>query len=231
MVKLKNVVITGAGSGLGASLAFKYNELGNHVTLIGRTKEKLEHVAKTFNNSNYSIYTLDISSFDDVKKVFSKIAKNIGPIDILINSAGVGYFDLAEKLENKQVNQMIDVNLKGTIYCTQQVLLSMKERNSGSIINIISTAGSEGKIEESAYCASKFGVRGFTESLVQELNETKIHVHGVYMGGMKTPFWDGILDDEDMAGLMDPNDIADIIISNATERPNITVPKMLIKNH
>lgn len=231
MKNLKHIVITGAGSGLGASLASKYNKMGHHVTLIGRTKEKLEKIAKTFYNSDYSIYSLDISSHSNVKEAFTKIIKNVKPIDILVNNAGLGYFDLAENITDEQVSQMIDINLKGTIFCTQEVLPQMKERNAGSVINIISTAGVEGKIEESVYCASKFGVRGFTESIIKELSETNIHIHGVYMSGMKTPFWDGNLNDKDIIGFMDPDDIADIIISNTTERLNITVPKIIIENH
>ena len=231
MKNSKHVVITGAGSGLGASMAVKYNELGNHVTLIGRTKEKLEQVAKTFKSSNYSIYPLDVSLFSDVKKVFSKIVKDVGPIDILINNAGVGYFDLAENITDNQINQMIDINLKGTIFCTQQVLPLMKDRNSGSIINIISTAGVEVKVDESVYCASKFGIRAFTESIIKELEDNDIHIHGIYMGGMNTHFWGDELQDESETGLMDLDDIADIIIFNTEKRANINIPKIIIKNH
>lgn len=231
MTKAKHVVITGAGSGLGASLAVKYNELGNHVTLIGRTKEKLERVAKTFNGTDYSIYSLDVSSPSNVKEIFADILKDVGPIDILVNNAGLGYFDLAENITDEQINQMIDINLKGTIFCTQQVLPEMKERNVGSIINVISTAGVEGKVNESAYCASKFGVRGFTESLLKELDETNLHVHGIYMSGMNTNFWGDELQDESETGLMHPDDVADLIIFNTQERNNMSVPKIIIENH
>lgn len=226
-----NVVITGAGSGLGASLAAKYNQAGYFVVLLGRTKEKLERVAYTFENNNYAVYAVDVSSFEDVQKTFSEIKSTHSTIDILVNNAGVGYFDLAENLENSQVEQMIDINLKGTIYCTQQVLGEMKERNEGSIINVVSTAGVEGKVTESVYCASKFGVKGFTESILKELEETNVHVHGIYMGGMKTPFWEGIIEEENTGGLMDPDDVADIILANTKLRKNINVPSVIIKNH
>lgn len=231
MMDSKHVVITGAGSGLGASLACKYNEMGNHVTLIGRTKEKLEQVAKTFTHSTYSLYALDVSSASDVKKVFSDIVKENGSIDILINNAGLGYFDLAENITSQQTDQMIDINLKGTIYCTQEVLPDMKKRNAGSVINVVSTAGVEGKVEESVYCASKFGVRGFTESILKEVEETNIHIHGIYMGGMNTNFWGDELADESETGLMHPDDVADIILANTKERRNINVPEVIIKNH
>ncbi|WP_051452825.1 SDR family oxidoreductase [Atopobacter phocae] len=231
MNQLKHVVIIGAGSGLGASLAYKYNELGYFVTLIGRTKEKLEKVAKRFPTSNYDIFTLDVSQPDDVEEVFKKITDQSMPIDILVNNAGVGYFDQAENISVNQVQQMIDINLKGTIFCTQQVLTAMKERNLGSIINIVSTAGVEGKVEESVYCASKFGVRGFTESIWKELKDTNLHVHGIYMGGMNTHFWGDELQNEEETGLMHPDDVADIILANTQLRRNINVPEVIIKNH
>ncbi len=227
----KHVVITGAGSGLGASLAHKYNEKGNYVTLIGRTKEKLKQVADKLDNSDYSLYTLDVSAPGDVERIFEQISKEVAPIDTLINNAGLGYFDLAENLSSDEINQMIDINLKGTIFCTQQVLRDMKERDEGSIINVVSTAGVEGKVTESAYVASKFGVRGFTESIVKELEDTNIHVHAVYMGGMNTPFWGEETEDEGETGLMHADDIADIIYANTKIRKNINVSEVVIKNH
>lgn len=231
MTKDKHVLITGAGSGLGASLAIKYNKMGNHVTLIGRTREKLEKVAIEFENSNYSIYSLDVSLPSKVKEVFAQIEKEVRPIDILINNAGLGYFDLAENITDQQIDQMIDINLKGTIYCTQAVLPAMKERDAGSVINVISTAGVEGKFNESVYCASKFGVKGFTESIIKEVEDLNIHVHGIYMGGMNTNFWGDELQDQSDTGLMNPNDVADVIIANTVERQNMNIPKVIIKNH
>ncbi|WP_438317416.1 SDR family oxidoreductase [Sporosarcina sp. FA9] len=230
MIK-KIAVITGAGSGLGASLAKKYSEERYHVCLLGRTEDKLERTAKDLPNEDHSIFLVDVSSKQEVSQVFTKIKENLGTVDVLVNNAGVGVFDLAENLSEEAVHQMIDINLKGTIFCTQEVLSDMKERNSGSILNIVSTAGLEGKMTESVYCASKFGVRGFHESLQVELKETDIHVFGAYMGGMKTEFWDGIFDRAQTAGLMDPEDIADIIYQNAKVRKGLNVEQVVIKNH
>lgn len=228
---MKTVVVTGAGSGLGASLARKYNEQGHHVVLLGRTEEKLEALGESFSNAAFSVYAVDVSSYVEVEKTFARIRSEVGEVDLLVNNAGVGYFKLAEDLIVEEVDQMIDINLKGTIYCTQQVLAGMKERNAGTILNIVSTAGLEGKVTESVYCASKFGVKGYTESLLKELADTQIHVHGIYMGGMKTPFWEGIIEEENTGGLMDPDDVAEIILESIRPRKNINVPEVVIKNH
>lgn len=213
----KNVVITGAGSGLGASLAIKYSELGYQVCLLGRHKDKLTAIANSLKNKAFC-YSLDVSSKQQVTNVFRLIEKEVGHIDILVNSAGTGHFHLAEDIIEDSIHSMIDVNLKGTIFCTQAVLTEMKKRNSGTIINIISTAGLEGKATESVYCASKFGVRGFTESLVLETNQTDIFVCGIYMGGMQTEFWNGIFDETKTVTFMNPEDVADVIVSSTNQK-------------
>lgn len=226
---IKVVVITGAGSGLGASLAKKYSAMGCHVCLLGRTVSKLEQAAEQL-TSSYSIYEVDVTSRNAVANVLESIKEEIGPIDLLINNAGLGVFELAENLAEESVHDMIDINLKGTIFCTQEVLPDMKMRDQGIIVNVVSTAGVEGKVNETVYCASKFGVRGFTESLALELNGTGIRVFGAYMGGMKSPFWDGILTEERTKDFMDPHDVADIIIENTKPRKGIAVTEVIIKN-
>lgn len=224
-----NVVITGAGSGLGASLAKKYSKLGFHVVLLGRTKQKLLNVAETL-ASNYTVYEVDVSSKKQVTEVFNQIKEEVGAVDILINNEGLGVFDLAENIEEEHVHQMIDINLKGTIFCTQEVLKDMKERNEGMIVNVVSTAGKIGKVTESVYCASKFGVRGFTESLLTEIADTNIHVYAAYMSGMDTEFWDGILPKDKTDTFMNPDDVADIIMDNVKPRKNLTVTEITIEN-
>lgn len=221
------VVITGAGSGLGASLAKKYSELGCHVCLLGRTQTKLIRTAETLSN-NHSIYEVDVSSKNDVANVMQLIKEEVGQIDLLINNAGVGVFDLTENLSEESIHQMIDINLKGTIFCTQEVLNDMKERNQGNIVNIVSLSGKRGKITESVYSASKFGARGFTENLALELEDTGIRVFGAYMGNMKTELWEGAISEETY---MEPEDVADIIIESIKPRKNMLVQEIVIKDN
>lgn len=225
----KVIVVTGAGSGLGASLAMKYSETGAHICLLGRNEKKLREIGKGLPN-NYSIHSIDVSKFDDVKRVFNSIIQTYGHIDLLFNNAGVGVFDLAEEIYEEAIHDMIDINLKGTIFCTQEVLKQMKKQNFGTIVNIVSTAGLIGKATESVYCASKFGVKGFTESLLVELTGTPISIFAAYMGGMNTDFWSGIFDREKTSKMMNPDDIAEIIMENIKPRKNISIPEIIIKN-
>lgn len=220
------VVITGAGSGLGASLAVKMSELGKHVFLLGRTKEKLERTA-TLLSDEYSIETVDITSKSNVRKTFQKIIHDFGKIDYLVNNAGAGIFKFTDEITEDEVDLMIDTNLKGTIYCTQEVLETMKDKNAGCILNIVSASGQVAKETESVYSASKFGVRGFLEALSLELKETNIKVVSAYMGNMQTDLWKNV---EPENNYMAPDDVAEIILDNLKERPNTTVTDITIMN-
>lgn len=224
----KNIVITGGSGGLGSRLARKFSVKGETVILLGTSREKLERVSNELPNKNYT-YQLDIASSEEVKNTFQSIYSKIGKVDILINCAGVGKFDVAEKLSAESVNRMIDVNLKGTVFCTQEVLGKMKEENSGQIINIISMSGKRAKHSEAIYSASKFGVTGFTQGVSLELEETNVNIMGIYMGNMATELWEGDKA-ENVAGYIDPDDMAEIIMQNTEPHPNLSIEELVVKN-
>lgn len=227
-MKGKIVVITGGGGGLGAILASKYSKMGAKVVLLDISKDKLQEVSHLLKNESYS-YTVDISIKKQVSDVFDLIYREVGDIDILINCAGIGRFDLAENISEQYVNAIIDINLKGTIYCCQEVLIPMKKKNQGYIINVISMSGVRPVVTESVYCASKFGISGFTRSLALELENTSIRTMGIYMGNMATDLWK----DEKPVGFdkfIKPEDMADIIIEATQIRKHLVVEEIFVKN-
>lgn len=202
---MKNIIISGSGSGLGLELAKAYAQLDYHVILLGRNEGKLQTASDFINQTGSSEYIVcDITKVEDLENLKSSLDKRI-TIDCLINNAGVGYFGPLEDLLLSELNKMLSSNVVGTILLTQTLLPLIK----GRIINIISTAGLKGKVNEAAYVASKFAVRGFTESLQKELD---IPVTAVYMGGMKTPFWDDSDHIKDPSRLMSAADVAKEII-------------------
>lgn len=208
---MKTVLITGGGSGLGESLAMAYANKGYQAILTGRTESKLKSVAdKIMNGGGRAFYyPCDVASRVSIDALKDKIDKDFGKIDLLINCAGVGYFGPLESLSDYEIETMFRINALGTIYMTQTFIKSIEKR----IINIISTAGLKGKANESVYVASKFAVRGFTESLQKEMEDTGLHIMSVYMGGMDTPFWNESNHIEDKSRLKSPNKIADLIVS------------------
>ncbi|MFD2212066.1 SDR family NAD(P)-dependent oxidoreductase [Virgibacillus halophilus] len=184
---MPTVAITGAGSGLGRALALEYAKNNYHVYLLGRTDNKLHMVMHEIYQQKGSaeIVICDVAEPASVSLAFQQI----GTLDVLINNAGIGAFGPIAQYSLEDIERMLNTNVKGTILAVQSALELIRKTH-GRILNIISTAGLRGKIHESIYCASKFAVRGFTESLRKELQDESVRVTAVYMGGMNTPFWD-----------------------------------------
>ncbi|MCX7903849.1 MAG: SDR family oxidoreductase [Caloramator sp.] len=197
------ILITGAGSGLGRELAKVYAD-GNDLILVGRNLDKLEETKKEIKGAkSVSCISCDITNPQSVENLKEKIKQTHNSVDILINNVGVGIFGPIEDMDYGDIDTVIDTNVKGTIYITKALMPMIKEK----IMNIISTAGLRGKINESVYCASKFAVRGFSESLSKEL-EGRIKVVSVYMGGMDTPFWDNTDHVKDKSRFKSPREVA-----------------------
>jgi short-subunit dehydrogenase len=207
---LKSVIVTGAGTGLGRELALRYANEGYHLILVGRNLETLQEVKGRIHDS--LIMVMDIRNKQDVDEKIGFIMKSY-KVAGLINNAGIGYFGPFEKMMENEMEQMLQTNVLGTMYITQAVLPFISERSGSFVMNIISTAGLRGKVNEAAYVASKFAVRGFTESLQKEYEEQPVHISAVYMGGMNTPFWDHSDHVKDPSGFRSPSEVAELIFS------------------
>lgn len=183
---MKNVWITGAGTGLGRALALTYAQKGYKIFLSGRTTKQLQITQSDIHESGgeAEVIVCDITEPASIKEA----VKQIDTLHVVINNAGLGYFGELSNYTEAQVDQLLDTNVKGTILVTQYAA-PLLEKSNGRVLNIISTAGLRGKKNESIYCASKFAVRGFTESLHKEWEEANMSATAVYMGGMNTPFW------------------------------------------
>lgn len=214
---MKSVIITGAGSGLGKELALLFAGQGFHIILTGRTMDKLQSVEQEIHEAGGSAqsYTVDITQTKDISKLITQLQNH--ELYGLINNAGVGHFGPVNSLSAQDIQEIFETNTLGTIYMTQAVLPLLKEKNEGLLMNIISTAGLKGKVNESVYVASKFAVRGFTESLQKELENTNIKVKAVYMGGMDTPFWDESDHIADKSRLRSPKEVAAMILDHMEE--------------
>ncbi|MBU8906438.1 SDR family NAD(P)-dependent oxidoreductase [Desertibacillus haloalkaliphilus] len=217
-MKAKTILITGAGTGLGKELAVVYAQQGHRIILVGRTETSLNEVKEVIESQRGSgiVKTCDITDPNAVQEMIQQLLET-ETIDQVINNAGIGYFRTLQDLTMTEISQMLDTNVKGTIYVTKAVLPTFLERDSGKIMNIISTAGLRGKVQETAYVASKFAVRGFTESLIKELAGTSITVSAVYMGGMDTPFWDDSDFVTDRSRLRSASEVAREIVEREDE--------------
>lgn len=225
---MKTVVITGAGSGLGSELAYAFSELNYEVCLLGRTFDKLEKVSQQIKGKS-SVYEVDITDSKSVVEVFKKIYETHDTVDCLVNNAGIGIFKKLDDLDYKEVDLLIDTNLKGAIYCTKEVLPDMQRRNNGDILNIISNSGKYAKANEVVYSASKFGMRGFSEGLTDLTKHTNIRVFAAYMGNMNTSLW---REDEpaELKSYASPKDVTKKIMDHFQNRENVFRSEIDIEN-
>lgn len=215
-LKDKVALVTGAGKGIGKAIAIALAKEGVHVGLIARTEKDLQDLASELINLGVKsiIAPADISNINAVNWAVEKIENGLGPIDILINNAGTGTFGKFLELSPEVWEQQIKVNLFGVYYTTRAVLPNMMKRLTGDIVNISSTAGLKGAATTSAYSASKFGVMGLTDSLMQEVRKYNIRVTAMAPSTVVTDLAHSanlINNNEDR--LMHPEDFAELIIA------------------
>ncbi len=213
----KNALITGAGKGLGKAIAIALAQEGVNVGLVGRTEKDLISLAgelKTYNIKT-AIAVADVADMEAVNTAVTKVKTELGAIDILINNAGVGAFGKFMELEPAKWKEIIDINLMGAYYVTRAVLPEMIDRKIGDIINISSTAGKNGGALTSAYSASKFGLIGMSESLMQEVRKHNIRVTTMLPSTVATDMALNLkLTDGNPDKVMQPEDFAELMIAH-----------------
>ncbi|WP_079528951.1 3-ketoacyl-ACP reductase [Halobacillus hunanensis] len=221
----KVALITGAGRGIGRATAIALAEEGVHVGLVGLTEANIENVSAELEHTGVkrSIAQGDVSNIDSVNQAVKKVSSELGPVDILINNAGIGKYGGFMDLNPEEWEKVIQVNLMGTYYVTRAVLPSMVERKSGDIINISSTSGLRGTPTSSAYSASKFGVLGLSESLMQEVRKHNIRVNAITPSRVVTNFSGQHQENDDTDHLMQPEDLAEYIVSQLKLNPRTFV--------
>lgn len=219
---MPTIAITGAGSGLGRALALKYAKNGYKVFLLGRSDTKLHLVQNEIMKAGgkASVVLCDVSEPASVSIAFQQI----GELDVFINNAGIGIFGPVENYTVEDLEKTLDTNVKGTVLTVQSALPVIR-KSCGRILTIISTAGLRGKVNESIYCASKFAVKGFIESLQKEWENESISITAVYMGGMNTPFWDNSSHVKDASMLKGPEIVAEQIYNEDDGRNEIIIDK------
>ena len=211
----KTAVVTGASRGIGAAVARLLHERGVNVALASRSGDDLGLEGALARRC-------DVRDVNAVRSLCDDAAERFGGIDILVANAGVGAYAPVLELSQEHVDEMIDVNLKGTIYAIRAALPHMLGRE-GDIVTLASEAGRRGFPHETVYCASKFGQVGFTRALDHELREHGIRCTNVCPGGVATEF---ALDDdrgrkpEALTGMMSAEDVAEVVLFVLTRPRN-----------
>jgi short-subunit dehydrogenase len=191
--KGKIVLITGASSGIGRQTAIDFAENdAQTIILISRSKpklEELEKILKTKFTSEIVVYPCDISKKAQVVEMGKEVLEKFGHVDILVNNAGFGLYSKIQHQSIEEIESIIFTNYLGMVYCTKLFLNSMISERSGHIVNVASVAASFGIPGLAAYCASKYAMLGFSESLYHELHGTGVGISVVSPIGVKTNFF------------------------------------------
>lgn len=176
------VVITGASAGIGASTAHRFAKEGFRLALLARRLDRLEALQKELKTQT-SIHALDVRSSDAVASTFQKIEQTQGPIDVLVNNAGLGFgLEPAHQGKIEEWDQIVDTNIKGLLYCTHAVLAHMVKRDLGHVINLGSVAARYPYPGGNVYGATKAFVRQFSFNLRADLIGTKVRVSCIEPG-------------------------------------------------
>lgn len=188
-LKKQVAVITGASDGLGKSIALELAEKGCNVVIIGRDKNKLSQVKSDVIKFNVSCMDIvcDVSVPEDVNSAIEKVIATFDRLDILINNAGIWASGQLEAHSTEKIKSLFATNTLGTIYMTKSAIVHMKNQKQGQILNVMSIASVEAKDAYGIiYTATKHALKGFTDTLKDELQGTGIKVMGFYPGGMAT---------------------------------------------
>ncbi len=211
----QTALVTGGTRGIGLAVARSLLHKGVQVVLCSRCAADVTETVETLHSeftAKISGIACDLRSYSQVQEMFRFAETEVGSIDILINNAGVGSFHNLEEIEIEEWSRTIETNLSGVFYCCKEVLPQMKRRGGGYIINIGSLAGKQAFAGASAYCASKFGLVGFSESLMQEVRHDHIKVSYVMPGSVNTSFARGGEQDPATTWKLLPEDVAQVII-------------------
>jgi uncharacterized protein len=183
------IVVTGASSGIGYDVAMAFGSQGAQIGLLARRKASLEELAEriTTAGGHPLVLQCDVTRRADVRSAIEEARRSFGPIDILVNSAGLLIPDTIDELRPEDLERMMAVNLFGTLHTIQAVLPEMKKNRGGRIINVASLAGRRGISPLGGYSATKFALVGLTEALRVELFRSGVRVSLVMPGVIDTP--------------------------------------------
>lgn len=198
MIKDKVAIITGASSGIGFATALELSKAGVKVAIGARRIEKLEQLENEIKSLGGQVFAqkLDVTKKEDCNSFVNSVISKWGTVDILVNNAGLMPLSFIKNLKIDEWDQMIDVNIKGVLYCTAAVIPFMKEKKSGHIVNISSVAGRIVFPAGSVYCATKHAITAFSEGLRQEFSvRSNIRVTCIEPGVVSTELYNAITDE------------------------------------
>ena len=234
----KTIVVTGASEGIGREISKALAKRGANIALVARTEAKLQETLVEITglgSTGSKIYVCDVASETEIKNTAQKIISDYGDSLIgLVNNAGIWQKkDGLENISDEELISVIEIDLMGVIRFTKELLPALKSVEESAIINISSRSGITAQPGQSVYTAAKWGVKGFTEVLKEDLKETGVHIAGVYQGGTNTNMFHKAGENwpvEKLATFIGATDLGETIAYMLSLPPRIWLSEVHIEN-
>ncbi len=210
----KFALVTGGSKGIGRGIAEALVREGVQVCISARHQDEIDEAVEQLNQSGGGRalgFICDVRDYGQVKALVDHAVKELGGLDILINNAGIGIFETVEETSPEDFRAVLETNVCGVFYCCHEAIPQMKQRGGGYVINISSLAGVNAHPRMAAYNASKFGLNGFSEALMQEVRHDNIKVSYIMPGSVNTEFG-GDLPSDEKSWQLTPEDIARVVV-------------------
>ncbi|HJO91880.1 MAG TPA: SDR family oxidoreductase [Victivallales bacterium] len=228
------VVVTGASSGIGESIAREFSKKGHSLLLLARRIEKLEEM----NLPNTMCRKVDVTDYKSFCSAVEEAVIAYGPVDCMINNAGVMLLGALDIQDPKEWTNMLNVNVLGLMNGMQTVLSSMKEKHSGTVINISSIAGRKTFPNHAAYCGTKFAVHAISENVREEVADDNVRVITIAPGPVETELLSHTTSDEikdgydvwkdEIGGALKSIDVANTVLFAYEQPQNVCIREIVI---
>ncbi|NND99687.1 MAG: SDR family oxidoreductase [Pirellulaceae bacterium] len=231
----KVVAVTGGGTGIGAGIARVLAEAGCRVTVGGRRIEPLQKLADSITcKHTIRSHVVDVADAESIERFFTDLRDNVGEVDILVNSAGINIQNRTmAAMDPADWDRVMQINATGAYRCMTQVLPDMRKRKDGLIVNISSVAGKRAiTLGGVVYCASKFAMTALGTAVSNEVRDEGVRITNVYPGEVNTPILDNRptpVSQEHKDSILQPEDIASVVLSICELPPRANVPEIVIK--
>jgi 3-oxoacyl-[acyl-carrier protein] reductase len=225
------VWVTGASRGIGLAIAAAFVSIGAHVALTGRDRSRLIENAKALQLYGGEAIALrcDVRSERSVARAHERICTQLGPVDVLVNNAGVTCFTSFAATTSDQFDHLLETNLRGPFLCVQQVLPGMLARKRGHIFNVVSVAATTVFLNSSVYAASKAGLLAMSRGLRAEVRKKGIRVVDVLPGAVETGIWSERARSKFGDRMMRPEDVGDVLVSLYCQPERLTTDEITIR--
>jgi len=231
-LKGKVAIVTGASRGIGRAIAVMLGRHGVKVAAAARTEHDLLALCKEIESrgSESTAVCTDMTAEEDVKRLVRTVIDRFGTLDIVVNNAGIGVFGPIEETKTEDWDRIMTVNVRGPFMLCREVIPYLKQsRDIAWIINICSVVGVKGYVSQAAYTASKHALMGMTKVLAAEVKQYGIRVHAICPGGVDTALVAEARPDLDRSVLIQPEEIAEIVLFLLTRRGNAVIDQVNVR--